>query len=106
MRPLPAAAAPADDTPAAAAPHLACAPTRATAIAPSITVELAFLGNALKRLVRALDAILKIVTVRGKQLHDLIAIIGSHMPDRPGREVHRLADLEFVRFQHGTLELK
>ena len=50
--------------------------------------------------------VLIILSVGRKQLHDPIDIVHRHMPDRSRSEAHRLSDLEFVRFQHGSLKLK
>src|SRR5207237_534511 len=50
-------------------------------------VELTFLGNAFECLAGALDAVLVIVAVRGKQFHDPIGAVGGHMADRPGCKI-------------------
>src|SRR5690349_7489000 len=42
---------------------------------PLVAVELAFLGHALEGFIGALDAVLVILTVRRKQLHDPIDIV-------------------------------
>jgi hypothetical protein len=62
-------------------------------------IELAFLGDALEGFAGTLDPILVVVAIEGHQFDDLVGSVGGHMPDRPRREINRLADVEFVIFQ-------
>jgi hypothetical protein len=71
----------------------------------TIAVELTFLSDAFERFFGALDAVLVVIAIGGKQLHHSIAAIAGHMTDRPGRKVDRMADLELMLFQHTSPEL-
>lgn len=62
-------------------------------------VELALLGHAFERFTGALDAVLVIVAVRRKKLHDPVSAIRRHVADRPGREIDGLTKLVFVFLQ-------
>jgi len=59
-------------------------------------IELAFLDNTFVRLAGALDAILAIVAFGREQLYDLEDAAHAAATIRTGREMNRLADLEFV----------
>jgi hypothetical protein len=74
-------------------------------LASAIAVELTFLGDAFEGFFGALDTVLVVIAIGGKQLHHPIAAIAGHMTDRPGREVHRMTDLELMLFQHTSPEL-
>jgi hypothetical protein len=71
-----------------------------------MAVELAFLDHALEGFIRALDAVLVIFAVGGQKPHDAIAVIRSHVADRPGSEIDGLSDLKLVRFQRRSPELE
>ena len=77
----------------------------ACAIRLTIAVELTFLGHAFKRFFGALDAVLVVIAIGGKQLDHPIAAVAGHMTDRPGREVDRMTDLELMLFQHTSPKL-
>ena len=55
-------------------------------------VELAFLGDPLKGLVGAFDAVLMLVAIGRKKFHDLISPVCSHMTERLRREINRLTE--------------
>ena len=65
----------------------------------TVAIELAFLGHAFERFGGALDAVLVVVAVGWKQLHDSISAVAGHVADRPRREEDGLTDLELVLFQ-------
>ena len=62
-------------------------------------IELAFLGYAFKGFFGALDAILVVLAVGGKQFHDAIGTVRRHMADWPRGEVNGVTDLELMLFQ-------
>ena len=62
-------------------------------------VELTFLGDPLKGLVGALDAVLMLVAIGRKKFHDLISAIGAHMTKRLRREINRLTEPKLVCVQ-------
>jgi hypothetical protein len=83
-------------------PQAAAAPVQSGS---TIAVELTFLGHAFERFFGALDAVLVVIAIRGKQFDHPIAAVAGHMPDRPGREVDGMTDLELMLFQHTSPEL-
>jgi hypothetical protein len=90
--------------PDAAAPNGAAA--RKAAILLSGTVELAFLGHALKRFGRAFDAILVIFAVGREKLHDPIGSIRRHMAEQLRDVQNALADRKLVLVERASLELE
>jgi hypothetical protein len=62
-------------------------------------IELAFLGDPLESFLGALDAVLMLVTIRRKKLHDLISPIGAHVTERLRREINRLTEPKLVCVQ-------
>jgi hypothetical protein len=56
--------------------------------------QLTFLGDALVWLARTLDAVLLIIPLGRKQLHDFVDAARSAETRGPGREKHTLADLK------------
>jgi len=68
----------------------------------AIAIQLAFLGDALERLARALDPILLLIAFRRQQLDDLERTAGPETAERSGRVPDILADGILVSFQQRT----
>src|SRR5215467_2498091 len=66
-------------------------------------IELAFPSDALEGFVGVLDPILIVGAIGGKQPHDLVGAVGSHMAGQSRREVHILTDLKPMFFQRRLL---
>jgi hypothetical protein len=66
-------------------------------------LELAFPSDALEGLLGVLDPVLIVGAIGGKQPHDLVGAVGSHMAGQSRREVHVLTDLKPMFFQRCLL---
>jgi hypothetical protein len=62
-------------------------------------IELTFLGDPLEGFFVAFDAVLMLVTIERKKLHDLISPIGTHVTERLRREIDRLTEPKLVCVQ-------
>src|SRR5215831_4192301 len=69
---------------------------RASRRSSRITIQLTLLDHPLMRLVRALDAVLMVVTFRRQQLGDLVDAARPAAAVGAGGEEDALADLEFM----------
>ena len=68
----------------------------------AVAIQLAFLGDALERLARALNPILLLIAFGRKQLHDLERPTGAKTAERTGRVSDILPDGILVSFQQRT----
>ena len=67
-------------------------------IALALPIELAFLGDALERLARALDTVLMLIALGRQKFYDLERATRSETAERAGRIANILTDGVLVNF--------